>query len=338
MIFRQLFDRDTWTYTYLIGDKASGLALIVDPVLENSTRDLKIIDELGLKLAYIFETHVHADHITSARQLRSRSGAKIGIGVELADADMLLVQGQIVQLGETQIEVRRTPGHTDTCTSFVLRDGEQTMVLTGDTLLIRGCGRTDFQAGNARQLYNSVHEQIFSLPDDTLIYPGHDYLGNSHSSVGEEKANNPRLALSIDEIGFEAIMDNLNLPHPTRMDVALPANLVCGPKLGKDCAYSPGSRELQASEIPDIRGFRIIDVRSLQEYHGPLGHLPDSELVPLQTFQNEASAWNAEEGFLLTCRSGGRSAQACSILRSMGFNHVTNLAGGLSAWREAEAG
>jgi glyoxylase-like metal-dependent hydrolase (beta-lactamase superfamily II)/rhodanese-related sulfurtransferase len=337
MIFRQLFDHDTWTFTYLIGDESSGLAAIVDPVLENSLRDLKLVDELGLKLAYIFETHVHADHITSARQLRARSGAKIALGVDIADADLLLLQGQIIKLGETEIEVRRTPGHTDSCTSFVLRDDEQTMILTGDALFIRGCGRTDFQAGSAKQLFSSVHEQIFSLPDDTIIYPGHDYRGNTSSTVGEEKAHNPRLATGIDEAEFEAIMDKLNLAHPKRIDVALPANLVCGPMLGEDSVSAPGCRELTASEHPDTSGFRIIDVRTPQEYHGPTGHLPGAELVPLQTLQNEASAWNSDEGFLVTCQSGIRSAKACEILRSMGFAHITNLAGGMGAWRSAEA-
>lgn len=230
MIFKQLFDSNTSTYTYLLGDKESKEAVIIDPVAEHVERDLKLIEELGLKLVYVLDTHVHADHVTGSGKLRQRTGAKTVLGKDalVACADMGAEDGEKLRFGSYEVEVRSTPGHTDGCTSFVVDNQGQYLAFTGDALLIRGCGRTDFQQGSPRTLFHSVHTQIFTLPDSTLIYPGHDYKGHTRSTVGEEKAHNPRLNADISEEEFVAIMDDLNLARPRLIDVAVPANLACG--------------------------------------------------------------------------------------------------------------
>ncbi len=228
MIFRQLFDRDTCTYTYLLGDEQTGDAVLIDPVLENVDRDLQVLSELGLKLRYVCETHVHADHVTGAGTLREETGALTCISRKAgADcADRQVGDGSLVEFGRYVLEVRETPGHTDGCVTYVLHD--QSMAFTGDALLIRGCGRTDFQHGSAENLYASVHEKIFSLPDECRIYPGHDYKGRTVTTVGEEKRFNPRLGggKSVEE--FESIMAALDLANPARIAISVPANQNCG--------------------------------------------------------------------------------------------------------------
>lgn len=230
MLLRQLFDKDTSTYTYLLADLGTKEAVIIDPVAEQADRDQKLLEELGLRLVYVLETHVHADHVTGAGELRDRLGAKSVVsrngGAECAD--VLVDDGDTIQFGRHQLEVRATPGHTDGCVTYVAREGERTMAFTGDALFVRGCGRTDFQQGNPHTLYRSVHRKIYTLPEDTLIYPGHDYKGHTATTVAEEKAHNPRLNLSVSEEAFVDIMQALALPHPRQIDVALPANLQCG--------------------------------------------------------------------------------------------------------------
>jgi rhodanese-related sulfurtransferase len=218
----------------------------------------------------------------------------------------------------------------------VVEANGQTLAFTGDVLFIRGCGRTDFQQGDAATLYRSVHGQIFSLPDDTLIYPGHDYRGHTVSTVTEEKAHNPRLNTNIAEAGFVAIMDGLNLAHPKRIHEALPANLRCGlaPKEGPAKAADSAIKQLSVDRLDDFSGSLIVDVRSREEFHGELGHLPDAVLAPLTGLQQQAAAWQRDEPVLLVCRSGGRSSKGCSLLSEMGFTDVTNLSGGMMAWRE----
>ncbi|MGH8704270.1 MAG: MBL fold metallo-hydrolase, partial [Burkholderiales bacterium] len=228
MIFRQLFDPQSSTYTYLLAGSASRQAVLIDPVFEQVRRDAALIEELGLKLTQTLETHVHADHITGAWLLRRRLGSRIVVcgnsGAE--GADHYLKDGERVELGRRALEVRCTPGHTSGCVTYVLDD--RSMAFTGDALLIRGCGRTDVQQGDARKLYRSVREKVFSLPDDCAIYPGHDYRGLTSSSVGEEKLFNPRLAESVGEGDFVGYMTNLGLAHPKLMEIAVPANLRCG--------------------------------------------------------------------------------------------------------------
>ncbi len=228
MLFRQLFDLATSTYTYLLADEETREAVIIDPVLEQVDRDAQLIQELGLRLVYALDTHVHADHVTGSGSLANRLGSKVVLGERsgVGYADLLVKDGDRVPFGRHHLEVRETPGHTDGCLTFVTDD--RRMAFTGDALLIRGCGRTDFQQGNSRALYASVHEKIFSLPDTTLIYPGHDYKGRTCSSVGEEKRFNPRLGegKGLDE--FVEIMAGLHLAPPEQIAVAVPANLLCG--------------------------------------------------------------------------------------------------------------
>jgi glyoxylase-like metal-dependent hydrolase (beta-lactamase superfamily II) len=223
-MIRQLFDGESSTYTYLVADPAAGVAALIDPVLEQIERDLGLIGELGLRLALVLETHVHADHVTAAGQLRERTGARTIAGARGAPCvDTRVVDRDVVQLGGIAIEVLETPGHTDDGVTY--RIGDQ--LFTGDTLLIRGCGRADFQNGDAGALYDSITRVLFALPDDTVVWPGHDYKGQTRSTIGEEKRHNPRLAgKSRDE--FIAIMAGLHLPPPRKLDIAVTANRACG--------------------------------------------------------------------------------------------------------------
>ena len=224
MIFRQFFDSQSSTYTYLIGDEQSGEAALVDPVREQVERDLRIVAELGLRLTWVLETHVHAEHVTAAATLRERTGARTVFGRRgAACADRHVGGGDIIQVGAVQVAVLDTPGHTDDSVSYLLED----RVLTGDALTIRGAGRTDFQNGDPRTLYRTITQVLFALPDDTLVYPGHDYKGQTVSTIGEERRYNPRVAgKSEDE--FVAIMNGLGLAPPEHIAEAVPANRACG--------------------------------------------------------------------------------------------------------------
>ncbi|XP_028985580.1 persulfide dioxygenase ETHE1, mitochondrial [Betta splendens] len=226
LLFRQLFESESSTYTYLLADAQTKEAVLIDPVLETIDRDLKLIEELGLDLKVAVNTHCHADHITSTGLMKNRVvGLQSAISkFSGAAADIQLSEGDHITFGKHRLTVRETPGHTDGCVTLVL--GDQSMAFTGDALLIRGCGRTDFQQGSAEKLYESIHEKIFTLPESCLLYPAHDYKGRTVSTVGEERRFNPRLTKSLEE--FVNIMDNLNLPKPKKMDVSIPANLVCG--------------------------------------------------------------------------------------------------------------
>jgi sulfur dioxygenase len=228
MLFRQLFDPETSTYTYLLADEETREAVLIDPVLEQIERDLTLLGELGLALVHVLDTHVHADHVTAASLLRARTGARTVVSRDggAPCADVLVGDGDMVRFGKHALEVRATPGHTDGCITYVTAD--RTRAFTGDALLIRGCGRTDFQQGNPRTLYRSVHDKIFTLPDTCAIWPGHDYQGRTCSTVGEEKAFNPRLGGGKTEDEFVAIMQGLELAYPKKIDVAVPANVRCG--------------------------------------------------------------------------------------------------------------
>uniref|UniRef100_A0AC34G770 Metallo-beta-lactamase domain-containing protein n=1 Tax=Panagrolaimus sp. ES5 TaxID=591445 RepID=A0AC34G770_9BILA len=225
-IFRQLFEPVSCTYSYIVGCNASKKAVIIDPVLEMVERDTKLITQLGLDLVYGINTHIHADHVTATGELKSRFPSMHSILNEHADgkADVYVGNNDVICFGKERLEVRATPGHTTGCTTFV--NHQHRLAFTGDTLLIRGCGRTDFQGGSPKTLYESVHNSIFSLPDDYLLYPGHDYSGQTVTSVGEEKQFNPRL--NSGEQHFIDVMKNLKLPHPRMIERAVPANKVCG--------------------------------------------------------------------------------------------------------------
>jgi len=226
MKMKQLFDQDTWTYTYVVYDEKTRDAAIIDSVKEQFDRDAAYIKALGLNLKYALETHVHADHITATGQLRNEFGCKVGVSEHGGTncADIQVTDGQVFKLGEQEIKAIHTPGHTNGDVSYQIEGA----VFTGDALLIRACGRTDFQQGDSGVLYESITQKLFTLPDDTVVYPGHDYDGFTSSSIGEEKALNPRLGNNKPKEEFMHIMDTMDLPKPRRIDVAVPGNLVCG--------------------------------------------------------------------------------------------------------------
>ncbi|PPD03975.1 MAG: Zn-dependent hydrolase [Methylobacter sp.] len=226
MIFRQFFEPDTSTYSYLLGCERSKRACLIDPVASEVEHYVDALQAMGLKLVYTLETHVHADHITGASWLREKLGSKSVVHRDAgaACADLMVTDGVLLQVGDLEFEVRHTPGHTGGCVSYVMAD----RVFTGDALLIGGSGRTDFQQGDAGLLYDSIQQKLFSLPGDTLVYPGHDYNGNTVSSIKQERAKNPRLGGNKSKEEFVAIMEELNLAYPKYIDKALPANQSCG--------------------------------------------------------------------------------------------------------------
>lgn len=230
MIFRQLFETESCTYTYLVGCEETRQAILVDPVLETYGRDLDLIKELGFELCATIETHIHADHLTSALKLKALTGASIcmpsGAGVECADVQVS--EESLVSVGTLSLKPLFTPGHTDHHLSYFLQGNGWDSVMTGDCLLIDGCGRTDFQGGDTVALYQSVRDKLFTLSEGTLVFPGHDYKGRRVSSIGQEQARNPRLGNANDVEAFTKIMDSLDLPYPKKMDLAVPANLACG--------------------------------------------------------------------------------------------------------------
>src|ERR1700761_2754436 len=228
LIFRQLFDQQSSTYTYLLADSTKREAVLVDPVFEQVRRDAALIEELGLHLLYTVDTHVHAEHVTGAWMLNRRIGSRIAISAASGaeGADRYLSHGDKVEFGARYLTIRATPGHTDGCITLVLDN--ESMAFTGDCLLIRGTGRTDFQRGDAHAMFRAVHNQIFTLPAACLLYPAHDYRGLTVTSVDEERRFNPRLGGELCESDFAGYMTNLGLPHPRQIDVAVPANMKCG--------------------------------------------------------------------------------------------------------------
>lgn len=361
MIFKQLFDKTSSTFTYLIADPVSKEALFIDPVNTNIDEYLALLKTDDLQLKYLFETHVHADHITASGLLRQVTGAKIGIGshcgAELADYQL---QGEEVFLLGTNLSLKTicTPGHTGGSMSFLVGD----KIFTGDTLFIGGCGRTDFQNGSAAALFDSITQKIFTLPGETLIYPGHDYKGNFVSCVFQEKANNPRLAgKTRDE--FIHIMDNLNLPKPKLINEAVPANLYCGTdeeealQLADSSDYAQSNKErrgvqgninrakqqikqidlVAAKEMLLADNVILLDVREKNEFD--LGfienaiHIPRGEIKP--TVESLLPTNNKDAAILIYCASGNRSALAGIIMEELGYTNLYSLVGGYVGWKRS---
>jgi sulfur dioxygenase len=340
VIFRQLFDLQSSTYTYLLADPGSREAVLIDTVFEQARRDQALI---GLKLLWTLETHVHADHVTGAWLHKQRLGSRIAVAATSGaeGADRMLSHGDRIEFGGSALEVRATPGHTNGCLTYLA--GDRSLAFTGDALLIRGCGRTDFQQGSAPELFRSIHEQIFTLPDGCLIYPGHDYRGLTSSSVAEERQFNPRLGGQILAQDFAGYMEHLGLPHPKQIDVAVPANLRCG-RPAQPAPVEPdwapltfnfsGIWEVQPDWLEEHAGeVQVIDVREPNEFDGALGHVPGARLVPLGSLAARAEELSKARPIVTVCRSGARSAQATVLLARAGFEKVANLAGGMLRWR-----
>lgn len=345
ILFRQLFDPVSSTYTYLLADPRAGEALLIDPVFEHARRDAALLDELGLRLIATLETHAHADHVTGAWLLKQRFGSRIAIAAAAGaeHADLLLRHGDRVAFGSRHVDVRATPGHTNGCLTYVLDD--QSAAFTGDALLIRGCGRTDFQQGSPATLYRSIHEQIFTLPAGCLLYPAHDYRGLTVTSVAEERRYNPRLGGDASEADFSGFMNNLGLPHPKLLDVAVPANLNCGkPPDGavpaEESNWAPlrytfgGVWEIEPLALVErLADVQVIDVREPSEFNDALGHVPGACLIPLSMLHARLAEIDPGRPVVTVCRSGARSAQASLILQKKGLAQVANLAGGMLRWR-----
>lgn len=341
-VFHQLFEPESSTYTYIIADRQTKEAAIIDPVLETVDRDLKLIDELGLRLVYVLDTHIHADHITGAGEIRSRTEAKTAVSrrANVDCVDIALEDGQELTLGNKKIKVIATPGHTDTCLTFSFEG----MVFTGDALLIRGCGRTDFQQGSADDLYDSVHEKLFQLPDDTVVYPGHDYRGLTSTTIGLEKAYNPRLGIKNSREDFKKIMSELKLANPKKIHEAVPANLACGRPKDSRVLHPQvvdGIPEITVEDVlrhlPDAEAGRVklIDVRRPDEFNGELGHIKGATLVTLgPDLTKFLENGNRAEEIVFVCRSGGRSGTAAAESIKLGYKFTINMVGGMIRWNE----
>ncbi len=317
--------------------------MIIDPVFEQFTRDTALLQELGLRLKYVFDTHVHADHVTAAWRLKQATGARIvvSVGCNVTEADEALNDGDVITFGSCALEARATPGHTAGCMTYMTR--EQDMAFTGDCLLIRGAGRTDFQGGDVHAMWQSIREKIFSLPDTCLIYPGHDYNGRTVSTVAEEKRFNPRIGGDAREEDFAGYMRNLSLPHPKLLDIAVPANLHAGkPTFDAtvpEPAWAPivttfgGIPEIETDWVArHIKDITLLDVRTTKEFTGDLGHVSSAILIPLDELRNRLKEVPRDKPVVTLCQSGRRSAMALQILKAGGVDKVANAQGGMLAW------
>jgi glyoxylase-like metal-dependent hydrolase (beta-lactamase superfamily II)/rhodanese-related sulfurtransferase len=339
MIFRQLFDSVSGTYSYLLASRAGGEAMILDPVLERVDRYCQLLRELDLKLVKAVDTHLHADHVTGLGELRDRTHCVTIMG-EQTKADvvaMRVADGDKVTIEGITLDVMYTPGHTDDSYSYLMGD----RVFTGDTLLIRGTGRTDFQNGSARAQYDSIFNRLLKLPDETMVFPAHDYKGDTVSTIGEEKRYNPRLQVrSIDE--YVELMSNLNLPNPKLMDVVMPANLRVGlhqDELAKQGLAFTATETIESLGRPDIL---LVDLREHSErakhgtlpgaLHAPYPSIGDS-LKPGGMLREVATATGRRIVFF--CAYGERSAMAVTAAREAGLTNPAHIAGGIDAWKKA---
>ena len=340
MIFRQLFEATSGTYTYLLASRRGGEALIIDPVLEKVDRYLQLIRELDLKLVKAIDTHLHADHITGLGALRDRTrcitvmGEQSSVDVvsmRIADGDRLGIEG-------ISLDVAYTPGHTDDSYSLIMPD----RVFTGDTLLIRGTGRTDFQNGDPRAQYESIFHRLLRLPDETMVFPAHDYKGDTVSTIGEEKRYNPRLQVkSIDE--YIALMNNLNLSNPKMMDVAVPANMRQGLAQQEIARRGWAVTAEQARDLIARRDIVLIDLRERteREKHGVI---PGSLHAPYPDLQGNIQAGGmlhelanaTNKRLMFYCAFGERSAMAVQAAQDAGLATACHVHGGIDAWKKAD--
>ncbi len=340
MIFRQLFDSVSSTYSYLIASRRGGEALIIDPVLEKTDRYLLLLEELDLKLIKALDTHVHADHITALGALRDRTkcitvmGEQSGVDVvslRVSDSEQIGIEG-------LSLQALYTPGHTDDSYSFLMGD----RVFTGDTLLIRGTGRTDFQNGSAADQYDSLFNRLLKLPEETLVYPAHDYKGDTVSTIAEEKAFNPRLQVSSRQEYID-IMDNLNLPNPKMMDVAVPANLKVG--LAQEAIEAKGW-SLTSQEAQALLGgadLVLVDLRDDSERRRH-GTIPGSLHAPYPDLAENVGpggllhelAVSTDKRVVFYCAHGERSAMAVEAAQAAGLAKACHIKGGLAAWKQAQ--
>jgi glyoxylase-like metal-dependent hydrolase (beta-lactamase superfamily II)/rhodanese-related sulfurtransferase len=341
LLFRQLFDAPTGTFTYLLADVPSGKGVLIDPVFEQHERDLSLIRELGISLVACLDTHAHADHVTGSWLMHQATGSAIGLAAaaRAENVTLPLQHGDRVAFGERHLEVRSTPGHTDGCVSYVLDD--RSMAFTGDALLVRGCGRCDFQQGNAHTLWASITEQLLTLPASCLLYPGHDYTGRTVTSVAEEKAFNARLGGAATERDFVGHMQAMKLPHPHRIAEALPGNMRSGkPRDGSaPVTWAPlqrsyaGLPELPPDWVAEHRSeLTILDVRSAEEFEGPDGRIAGSQWIPLPELEARSGEIPKDRPVVVVCHSGSRSALATQQLLKAGGDQVANLRGGLRIW------
>jgi glyoxylase-like metal-dependent hydrolase (beta-lactamase superfamily II)/rhodanese-related sulfurtransferase len=340
MIFRQLFDQTSGTYSYLLASRRGGEALIIDPVLEKVDRYLTLVRELDLKLVKAVDTHMHADHITGLGALRDKTHCITVMG-EQTKADvvsMRLADGETLTIEGLTLDAVYTPGHTDDSYSFIMPD----RVFTGDTLLIRGTGRTDFQNGDPRAQYDSIFGRLLKLPNETLVYPAHDYKGDTVSTIGEEKAYNPRLQVkSVDE--YVTLMNNLKLANPKMMDVAIPANMKVGLHQEEVARRGWAFSAAQALGLVGKPDVALIDLRERteRERHGTI---PGSLHVPYPTLQETIAsggmlhelARSTSKRLLFYCAFGERSAMAVQAAQDAGLASACHIQGGIDAWKKAQ--
>ncbi len=345
MIFRQLFAAASGPYSDLFADEQRREAVLIDPVFEQHARDAALLRELGLALKLTLETHCHADHVTGAWLMKVAVGSQIGLSpvYRAENVDLPLVDGTEVRFGAQALEVRATPGHTDGCVSLVTPD--RRLAFTGDALLIRSVGRTDFQQGDASRLFRSIRDQLFTLPDSCAVYPAHDYLGRTSSTIGEERQFNPRIGGGAREEDFVGYMRNLALPHPKQMALAIPANLRSGrpeddqvplaPTWGPVVTTYAGLQEIAPEWVADHRSeVHVLDVRAVAEFDGELGHIAGAQLVPLDELRARVAEVPIDRPVIVVCQTGRRSAMGAVILEKAGLARVASLAGGMVRWRE----
>ena len=332
LIFQQLFDSESSTFTYLLADTISKEAVLIDTVIEHVDRDLKLIDELGLKLKYVIDTHIHADHVTGSGKIRSIRSVQTAVPkkANVPCADLNLIEGDKINFGSFVVQVLETPGHTDASISFVCED----MVFSGDALLIRGTGRTDFQSGSAADLYDSITKKLFTLPAASKLYPAHDYKGFTSSTIDAEIKHNPRAGGGRTKEEFVKIMSELKLAYPKQINEAVPANQACG-SVGPSKQSEAYKTLSSAAAIENLDEMLIVDVRGPDEFYGELGRIVGAHQIKLgPDLKQFLQGYDRNEKIFFVCRSGKRSAEASKLALDMGFQKVAHLEGGMISWNQ----